>query len=102
MAPLRVLRRRNWFYRRLLKGKLPDHIAFHPYDALPRRLEDADALLSGRFRFAGETVDAQGHIDLRPAAAFARLGRGAARVSPGCRRSSSAGGDAARDAGAPI
>jgi uncharacterized heparinase superfamily protein len=58
MTPLRILRRRNWFYRRLLKGKLPDRIAFYPYDALPRRLESADAMMRGRFRFAGETVDA--------------------------------------------
>jgi uncharacterized heparinase superfamily protein len=57
LAPLRGALRRNWFYRRLLKGKMPDRILFHPYDALPRMLEDADALLRGRFRFAGETVD---------------------------------------------
>ena len=54
-APLRVALRRNWFYRRLLKGQLADSIAFHPYDALPRRLEEADALLRGRFRFHGES-----------------------------------------------
>lgn len=60
MTPLRVMWRRNWFYRRLLKGKLPDHIVFYPYDALPRRLDDADAMLKGRFRFAGETVEAAG------------------------------------------
>jgi uncharacterized heparinase superfamily protein len=60
MSPLRVMRRRNWFYRRLLKGKLPDHIVFYPYDALPRRLEDADAMLKGRFRFSGEAVDIAG------------------------------------------
>jgi uncharacterized heparinase superfamily protein len=59
IAPLRVIWRRNWFYRRLLAGKLPDRILFHPYDALPRKLEDADLLLRGRFRFAGETVEAK-------------------------------------------
>jgi uncharacterized heparinase superfamily protein len=58
MTPLRIMRRRNWFYRRLLQGKLPDRIAFYPYDALPRQLENADAMMRGRFRFAGETVDA--------------------------------------------
>lgn len=58
LAPLRVFWRRNWFYRRLLKGRMPDRIVYHPYDALPRRLEDADAALRGKFRFAGETVDA--------------------------------------------
>jgi uncharacterized heparinase superfamily protein len=57
VRPLRVWLRRNWFYRRLLRGPLSDHIAFHPHDACPRRLEDADALLRGRFRFGGETVD---------------------------------------------
>jgi len=57
MTPLRVLWRRNWFYRRMLTGKLPDRIAFYPYDALPRRLDSADQMLRGRFRFAGETVD---------------------------------------------
>ena len=51
--------RSTWLYRRLLKGPLADRIAFHPYDALPRRLEDADALLRGRFRFHGETVEAK-------------------------------------------
>lgn len=57
LAPLRRFWRRNWFYRRLLKGKLADHVAFYPYDALPRRLEDADAYLRGRFRFGGEAVE---------------------------------------------
>jgi uncharacterized heparinase superfamily protein len=66
--PWRVFWRRTWLYRRLLKGKLSDHIAFYPYDALPRRLEDADALLRGRFRFAGETVDVrEGSIFDKPA-----------------------------------
>jgi uncharacterized heparinase superfamily protein len=59
MGPWRRFRRRNWFYRRLLKGKLPDHVAFHPYDALPRKLENADALLKGRFRFGAEIVEAK-------------------------------------------
>jgi len=57
LRPLRVWYRRTWLYRRFLKGPLADRILFHPYDALPRRLEDADALLRGRFRFAGEVVD---------------------------------------------
>ena len=56
-TPLRVSWRRGWLYRRLLKGPLADHIVFHPHDALPRRLEDADALLRGRFRFHGQSVD---------------------------------------------
>ena len=49
--------RRTWVYRRFLTGPLSDRILFHPYDALPRRLEDADALLRGRFRFHGKTVE---------------------------------------------
>jgi uncharacterized heparinase superfamily protein len=53
----RIFWRRSWFYRRLLKGHLPDRVAFHPYDALPRRLDDADALLHGKFRFGGELVE---------------------------------------------
>ncbi|MEI9888287.1 MAG: heparinase II/III family protein [Rhizomicrobium sp.] len=57
LRPLRVWYRRTWLYRRFLAGPLADRILFHPYDALPRRLEDADALLRGRFRFHGETVE---------------------------------------------
>jgi uncharacterized heparinase superfamily protein len=69
LMPLRVALRRNWFYRRLLQGQLADHFTVQPYDALPRRLEDADALLRGRFRFHGETVDVregQSIFDLKP------------------------------------
>ena len=36
---------------------MPDRVIFHPHDALPRRLEDAEALLHGRFHFAGDTVE---------------------------------------------
>jgi uncharacterized heparinase superfamily protein len=53
----RVRRRRNWLYRRLLSGPLADHIVFHPCDLEVHRLEDADALLRGRFRFYGEMLD---------------------------------------------
>src|SRR5277367_4762065 len=52
VRPLRVLWRRSWFYRQLLQGRMPDRILFYPFDALPRRLEDADAVLRGRFRSA--------------------------------------------------
>jgi uncharacterized heparinase superfamily protein len=55
--PVLLVLRRSWPYRRLLKGKMPDRIVFHPFDAASRRLEDADALLKGRFRFAGEALD---------------------------------------------
>ena len=73
LTPLRVALRRNWFYRRLLQGQLADHFTVQPYDSLPRRLEDADALLRGRFRFHGETVDVgegQSVFDLRPPSPF--------------------------------
>jgi len=56
-TPFRVWWRRNWFYRRLLKGQLADHIVFHPWDGAPRRLEEADSLLRGRFRFHGVQLD---------------------------------------------
>lgn len=95
LAPLRVLLRRNWFYRRLLKGKMPDRILFHPYDALPRMLEEADALLRGRFRFAGETVDArEGSIFDAPAPseAWAKALHGFAWLPP----LAMAGGEPAR------
>ena len=57
LAPFHVWWRRGWIYRRILKGPLADHIVFYPWDALPRRLEEADSLLRGRFRFHGQTVD---------------------------------------------
>jgi uncharacterized heparinase superfamily protein len=36
---------------------MPDRIVFHPFDALPKRLEDADQLLRGRFRLAGDSIE---------------------------------------------
>jgi uncharacterized heparinase superfamily protein len=96
LAPLRVFWRRNWFYRRLLKGRMPDRILFHPYDALPRRLEDADALLRGRFRFAGQSLDVrQGSVfEARaPSRDWAEALHGFDWLPP----LSGAGGDAARD-----
>jgi uncharacterized heparinase superfamily protein len=56
---VRTWYRRTWLYRQFLTGTLADRILFHPYDALPRRLEDADAMLRGRFRFAGQVLDAK-------------------------------------------
>jgi len=88
-------RRTSWLYRRLLKGPLADRIAFHPYDALPRRLEDADALLRGRFRFDGETVDANDRSIFEadaPSHGWAEALHGFAWLPP----LSAAGGDAAR------
>jgi uncharacterized heparinase superfamily protein len=57
LTPLRVWWRGGWAYRSLLKGPLANHIVFHPWDALPRRLEEADSLLRGRFRFHGISMD---------------------------------------------
>jgi uncharacterized heparinase superfamily protein len=96
LAPLRVFWRRNWFYRRLLKGRMPDRIQFHPYDALPRRLEDADALLRGRFRFAGQSLDVpQGSVfeQRAPSRDWAEALHGFDWLPA----LSGAGGDAARD-----
>ena len=56
-TPLRIWWRSNWLYRRTLRGPLADHIVFHPWDAAPRRLEEADLLLRGRFRFHGVQLD---------------------------------------------
>ncbi len=36
---------------------MPDRILVYPHDTLPRHLEDADTLLRGRFRFAGEVIE---------------------------------------------
>ncbi len=91
----RIWWRRSWFYRRLLKGPLSDRIVFHPYDALPRRLEDADALLHGRFRFCGESVEIrEGSIfDKKPPSlSWAEALHGFAWLPP----LSAASGDAAR------
>ncbi|HEU4549855.1 MAG TPA: heparinase II/III family protein [Rhizomicrobium sp.] len=56
-APLRQMWRRSWPYRRLLTGKLADHIVFYPWDAPSRRLEDAESLLRGRFPFHGQELE---------------------------------------------
>jgi uncharacterized heparinase superfamily protein len=95
LRPLKIAWRRSWIYRRLLSGKMPDRIVFYPYDALPRRLDEADALLRGRFRLAGETTDvADGSVFDKPAAsaAWAEALQGFAWLPP----LASAGGDPAR------
>ncbi len=65
----RVVWRGSFLYRRFLTGQLADHIVFHPWDALPRKLEEADSLLRGRFRFHGQTVEVPDGVsvfDLKP------------------------------------
>jgi uncharacterized heparinase superfamily protein len=100
-APIRVWYRRTWLYRRVLKGPLADRILFHPFDALPRRLEDADGLLRGRFRFGGDTVEVKdGSIfdKLAPSEAWAKALHGFHWLPP----LALAGGDAARTLGANL
>jgi uncharacterized heparinase superfamily protein len=95
MRPLRRGWRRTWLYRQLLKGKMPDRIRFYPYDTLPRKLEDADTLLRGRFRLAGDMVDvADGSVFDKPAPsrAWAEMLHGFAWLPP----LATAGGDPAR------
>jgi uncharacterized heparinase superfamily protein len=57
VVPLLILWRRTWIYRQMLKGPIADRIRFQPYDARPAPLEDAEAVLRGRFRFHGESVE---------------------------------------------
>ncbi len=95
LRPWRVAWRRNRFYRWLLKGKMPDRVLYYPQDALPRRLEDADAMLRGRFRFAGDVVDIkEGSVfDKRPPSrAWMEALQGFDWLPP----LAAAGGDAAR------
>jgi uncharacterized heparinase superfamily protein len=95
VKPVLVVLRRSWPYRRLLKGKMPDRIVFHPFDAAPRRLEDADALLKGRFRFDGEMLDVrEGSVfdKVSPSRAWAEGLHGFAWLAA----LSTAGGEAAR------
>ncbi len=96
LTPLRIAWRRNWFYRRLLRGQLTDHFAHHPLDVLPYRLEDADGMLRGRFRFHGETVEAKDGVsvfDLKPPSAQWRAALHGFDWLPPL---SAAGGEAAR------
>jgi uncharacterized heparinase superfamily protein len=99
MTPLRVGLRQSPFYRPFLKGQLADHIVFHPQDAQPRRLEEADALLRGRFSFHGETLEVQaGHSvfdAVPPSAGWADALNGFSWLPP----LAMAGGDAARRLG---
>ena len=87
--------RSTWAYRRLLAGPLPDHIVYHPIDTMPRRLDDAEALLRGRFKFQGETVDAGDRSifdQLAPSPEWAEALHGFTWLAP----LSAAGGEAAK------
>ena len=88
--------RSTWAYRRLLAGPLPDHIVYNPVDTLPRKLDDAEALLRGRFRFQGEIVDAGDRSIFdqpAPSAEWAETLHSFAWLPP----LSAAGGEAARN-----
>jgi uncharacterized heparinase superfamily protein len=94
-APWRIAWRRSWLYCQFSTGRLTDRIRHYPFDATPRRLDDADSLLRGHFKFAGETVDApDGSIFDRsaPSRAWAAALHGFDWLPA----LSSAGGDAAR------
>lgn len=96
LAPVNRIWRGTWFYRRMLKGTLPDHISFYPHDAQPRRLEDADLLLRGRFRFAGETVDVKPGASVFDATAPSRAWAEALHAFEWLPPLSAAGGEPAR------
>ncbi|HUO98494.1 MAG TPA: heparinase II/III family protein [Rhizomicrobium sp.] len=94
-AGVRRWYRSTWLYRLLLTGPLADRVAFQPHDTLPRRLDDADALLRGRFKFEGEVVDANDRSIFErpsPSADWLEALHGFDWLPP----LSAAGGDAAR------
>jgi uncharacterized heparinase superfamily protein len=88
--------RRTSLYRRTLLGPVPDRIHVYTDDHRPRELQDADALMRGRFRLAGQSVDIrQGSIFDQPApsAEFAAALHGFDWL----RHLEAAGGDLARE-----
>ena len=56
-GPVVVWLRGGWLYRQTLYGPVPDRINFYPDDPRTRRLDDADAFMRGRFRFAGQVLE---------------------------------------------
>jgi uncharacterized heparinase superfamily protein len=96
LAPFRVIWRGSLIYRLFLHGGMPDRIHHQPFDAVPRRLEDADSLLRRRFRFAGEAIDIKNGsvFDVSPPSAAWAAGLHAFEWLPPL---SGAGGEAARD-----
>jgi uncharacterized heparinase superfamily protein len=64
---LAILLRQTWLYRQTLKGPVPGRIHAYTDDHRVRVLQDADALMRGRFRLAGQSVDIrQGSIFDQP------------------------------------
>ena len=101
LAPARVAWRGSWIYRQFLHGRMPDRVRHQPFDALPRRLEDADAILRYRFRFAGEAIDIKkgSAFDVRPPSAAWAAALHGFEWLPAL---SGAGGEAARDFAAKL
>lgn len=67
--------RPGFFYRLFLRGPITDRIASHPVDPRTRKLDEADGYFRGRFRFAGQTVEATDKSIFEcemPSEAFAR------------------------------
>jgi uncharacterized heparinase superfamily protein len=57
LRALAIRLRRTGLYRKSLAGPVPERIHFHTDDHRPRVLQDADALMRGRFRLGGYSVD---------------------------------------------
>ncbi len=68
IRPLAIWLRGGWLYRQTLSGPVADHIHFYPDDPRTRRLDEADAFMRGRFRFAGQTLEVrEGSVFDQPA-----------------------------------
>ncbi len=88
--------RQTWFYRQTLSGPVPGRIHAYTDDHRTRVLQDADALMRGRFRLGGQAVDIrQGSIfdQPTPSAEFAAALHGFDWL----RHLEAAGGDLARE-----
>lgn len=93
---LAILLRQTWLYRQTLTGPVADRIHAYTDDHRVRVLQEADALMRGRFRLAGHAVDIrQGSIFDQPApsADFAAALHGFDWL----RHLEAAGGDLARE-----
>jgi uncharacterized heparinase superfamily protein len=93
---LAILLRQTWLYRQTLTGPISDRIHAYTDDHRVRVLQEADALMRGRFRLAGYSVDVrQGSIFDQPApsADFAAALHGFDWL----RHLEAAGGDLARE-----
>ncbi len=88
--------RHSWLYRQSLYGPIADKILIHPHDPRLPSLEDAEALMHGRFRLGGQVVEIrQGSIfdHALPSAEFAAALHGFDWL----RHLEAAGSDVARD-----